>query len=90
MSPKLPAAIAALDGDNADPLEAMALRLQEAIAILDVIADGDMLASLPEGAEARRRHQQAVSLIAVLRRELSGVVDDLDFAQTVSILTARR
>lgn len=85
----LPLSLASLQAGDPDPLESMTLRLHEAISILDAIADGNMLAALPEGPEARRRHQQAVSLMSVLRRELRGVVDDLEFAQTVSLLTSR-
>lgn len=58
-------------------------RLLEAIAVLETIEAGDMLAEMPRLAVARRRHQRAVSLLAVLRRDLTGLYRDLKAAQQV-------
>ena len=52
-------------------------RLHEAIAVLEAIEQGDMLAELPQDPYARDGHQRAVSLLAVLRRELIGLLRDL-------------
>ncbi|HEX3367926.1 hypothetical protein [Phenylobacterium sp.] len=60
-----------------DPIDDAVGRLVEAIAILDLIEAGDLLAELPAEAAARRSHQRAVSLLAILRRELAGVRNDL-------------
>jgi|HubBroStandDraft_6_1064221.scaffolds.fasta_scaffold1701283_1 hypothetical protein len=64
-------------------------RLQEAIAILEAIERGDLLAELPSGAEAAARHQCGVSLLAVLRRDLNALADELDSANQVQSLMAR-
>ena len=58
-------------------------RLLEAIAILDAIERAELLVALPKGADAARRHQCAVSLLAVLRRELTALACDLQSATLV-------
>lgn len=55
-------------------------RLSEALAILVTIEEHNLLGELPADATAREAHQRAVSLLAVLRRELQGVVQELDAA----------
>lgn len=64
-------------------------RLREAIAILDAIEEGGMLGELPAKATARRNHQRAVSLLAILRRELAGLARDLAAAGQVQDAIAR-
>jgi hypothetical protein len=54
-------------------LEQSTNRLREALAILQVIEDGELLADVPDG-EASERHKLAVSLLGVLARELNGVI----------------
>ena len=64
-------------------------RLREAIAILDAIEEAGMLGELPMKPTGRRNHQRAVSLLAVLRRELDGLVCDLTAAGQVQDAIAR-
>ena len=59
-------------------------RLHEALAILEAIDARELLAELPRDRAAARRHQCAVSLLTVLRRELEGITGDLDAAQLVT------
>ena len=66
-----------------DLIEDAVGRLLEAIAVLDVIEEGEMLSELPHDATARRRHQGAVSLLAVLKRELADLSRDLRAAEEV-------
>jgi hypothetical protein len=73
----------------ADLIEDAAGRLHEAISLLDAIEEGSLLAELPRDAEAARRHQCAVSLLAILRRELDGVVEDLLSASGVEHVMTR-
>lgn len=54
-------------------LEITTNRLREAMVILKLIDDGQLLSDVPEG-EAGVRHRQAVSMLAVLERELAGIV----------------
>jgi len=64
-------------------------RLMESIAMLDVIEEGEMLSELPHDAGARRKHQGAVSLLAVLKRELIDLSRDLRAAEDVRQAIAR-
>jgi hypothetical protein len=60
-------------------LEVTTNSLREALAILRIIDDAELLAEVPMG-EAGVRHRQAVSLLAVLEREIAGAIaaqDDL-------------
>lgn len=68
--------------DAALMLEASHGRLREVLDVLDSIESGEMLAELPANPAGRRRHQCAVSMLAVVRRELAAVMEDLDVAQT--------
>ncbi|HEX4712656.1 hypothetical protein [Phenylobacterium sp.] len=72
-----------------DLVEDALVRLHEAIAILDAIEKADMLGDLPAKASARLSHQRAVSLLAILRRELAGMVRDLAAAGQVQDAIAR-
>jgi hypothetical protein len=72
-----------------DLIEDAAARLREAIAILDAIDAGELLCELPDGAEAGRRHQSAVSLLAVLHRDLSALACELESASHVQDLMQR-
>jgi len=71
-----------------DLAESALARLSEALAILEAIDRGDLLAELPAGAEAAERHQCAVSLLAVLRRELEALACELQSAGYVQALIA--
>ncbi|HZZ30467.1 MAG TPA: hypothetical protein VFE10_00620 [Phenylobacterium sp.] len=73
----------------ADPVDDAVGRLEEAIAILDSIEAADLLGELPAKAAARRSHQRAVSLLAILRRELAGVRNDLAAAGQLQDVLAR-
>jgi hypothetical protein len=72
-----------------DVLDVAVSRLGEAVALLDAIQHGDLLAELPAGAEAALRHQCGVSLLAVLRRELDGLASELQSASYVQGLVGR-
>jgi predicted component of type VI protein secretion system len=72
-----------------DLIEDAVARLLEAIAVLDVIDEGEMLSELPHEAGARRKHQGAVSLLAVLKRELIDLSRDLRAAEEVHQAIAR-
>jgi hypothetical protein len=72
-----------------DALEAAAVRLNEAMSILDAVEHGELLAELPRGAEAAAKHQCAVSLLAVLRRELQLLACELESASQVQHLIER-
>ncbi len=72
-----------------DLIEDAVGRLLEAIAVLDVIEEGEMLSELPADACAQRKHQGAVSLLAVLRRELIDLSRDLRAAEEVHQAIAR-
>jgi hypothetical protein len=61
-------------------LEDAPARLREALAILEAIEAGELLSELPPGQDAARRHQRAVSLLAILRRDLEAFSDDLGSA----------
>jgi hypothetical protein len=66
-----------------DLIEDAAARLREAIDA------GELLCELPDGAEAGRRHQSAVSLLAVLHRDLSALACELESASHVQDLMQR-
>jgi len=70
-------------------LDSALARLLEILAIIQMIEDGDLLARLPAGEEAARDHQRAVSLLAVLHRELDSLVDELTAAQLAIGAVAR-
>ncbi len=72
-----------------DLIEDAVGRLLEAIAVLDVIEEGEMLCELPHDVCARRKHQGAVSLLAVLKRELIDLSRDLRAAEEVQQAIAR-
>jgi hypothetical protein len=70
-------------------LEAAAGRLAEAVSILDAVERSELLSVLPGGADAAARHQCAVSLLAVLRRELQALACELESASQVHNLMDR-
>jgi hypothetical protein len=72
-----------------DLAESAIARLTEALAILDAIDRGDLLAALPAAPDAAGRHQCAVSLLSVLRRELDTLVCELQSASYVEALMER-
>ena len=72
-----------------DVLEAAAGRLAEAVSILDAVDRSELLSVLPRGADAAARHQCAVSLLAVLRRELQTLAGELESASQVQNLMGR-
>jgi hypothetical protein len=72
-----------------DLIEETAGRLREAIAILEAIDAGELLCELPGGAEPARRHQSAVSLLAVLHRDLTALASELETAGHVQDLMSR-
>ena len=76
-------------GAQGDVLEAAASRLAEAVSILDAVDRSELLSVLPKGAEAAARHQCAVSLLAVLRRELQALACELESASQVANLMDR-
>jgi hypothetical protein len=63
-----------------DLMESAAIRLREALSVLKVIEGQSLLAELPQNREAAERHQCAVSLLVLLRRELDGVATELQAA----------
>lgn len=64
-------------------------RLCEALSLLEAIDAGGFLDELPNAAESARNHQCAVSLLAILRRELRGLVCELQSACLVHDVMAR-
>jgi hypothetical protein len=76
-------------GGQSDVLEAAAGRLAEAVSILDAVERSELLSVLPRGADAAARHQCAVSLLAVLRRELQALACELESASEVQNLLGR-
>lgn len=72
-----------------DAIEDAIGRLHETLAILDLIEESDLLGELPRGKAPARRHQRAVSLLAVLRRELQDIVDHLAAAEAVATIFAK-
>jgi len=71
-------------GPGDETLEIAVARIYEATAILDAIEDGGLLSDLPHDAEAARRHQTGVSLLALLRRDLDAIARDLASAHFVA------
>jgi hypothetical protein len=59
--------------ETASVFETSTRRLREAIAILDAIDEGNLLAEISQGEEGGRQ-QCAVSLLSLLERELRAVV----------------
>ncbi|MDE2498682.1 MAG: hypothetical protein KGL56_00710 [Alphaproteobacteria bacterium] len=49
---------------------ASAKHIREALAIIDAINAGELLAALPASANERHRHQTAVSLLGIVERTL--------------------
>ncbi len=86
--------MSALPPDVPDPnglIEAALGRLIEATQLVALVEDHDLLAELPAGEDARRNHQRAASLIAVLRRELDAVAGELSAAlETHDVLSRTR
>jgi hypothetical protein len=72
-----------------DVLEDAVGRLLEAVAVLEAIEQGGMLGALPADACARAEHQRAVSLLAVLRRDLNGLRRELLAAGEAEAAIAR-
>lgn len=66
--------------DPNGPMESALGRLREASAILEAIDTRGLLDELPASRQAQRAHQSAVSMLAVLRRELEGVAEELEAA----------
>lgn len=58
------------------------LRLRELEAVLLAIDEGELLSSLPAAPGAAARHQTAVSLLALLRRDLRELIDDMERFET--------
>ncbi len=48
--------------------------INDALAILDSIDEGELLSALPEHAEDRRRHQAAITLLTILEERLRRMV----------------
>jgi hypothetical protein len=65
---------------SSELIETTVARLHEALAILEAIDAAEMLSSLPADPTARRAHQQAVSMLAVLRRDLGELRKELQAA----------
>ena len=72
-----------------DVVEDAVGRLHEALAILDAIESAGMLGELPVDSLARDSHQRAVSLLAVLRRELADLRCELQAASDAQDAIAR-
>lgn len=60
-----------------DVAEETIAKLLEALAVLEAIERADLLGDLPADPDAAARHQCAVSLLAVLRRELAALAAEL-------------
>lgn len=85
MSAEIPAAMA--------PITVLAEqtvgRLLEAMSLLEAIDAGGLLDELPGAAEAARKQQCAISLLAVLRRDLQALTCELQSACMVHDVMAR-
>jgi hypothetical protein len=64
-------------------------RLREALVILDVIDQAELLAELPSSGDGAKRHQSGVSLLGVLRRELGALAEELEASHQVHDLIFR-
>jgi len=53
-----------------------AQRLREALAIIDAINAGELLAALPTSSSDRHRHQAAVTLLDLLERTLRAALSN--------------
>lgn len=58
--------------------ETLLARLAEIGAVLTAIDQGELLCDLPAGPEARARHQAGACLLAILQRELAGLIAELE------------
>ena len=85
---------AAFPGDTPDPsglIEATLGRLIEATQLVALVEDQNLLAELPPGDDARRNHQRACSLLAILHRELDAIALELSAAlETHEVLSRTR
>lgn len=72
-----------------DLVEDAASRLREAIALLEMIEDGDMLCELPANPDGKARHQRAVSVLSVLKRDLVDLERRLGAGWAAAAATAR-
>jgi hypothetical protein len=54
-----------------------AKHLREALAIIDAINAGELLAALPASTNERHRHQTAVSLLGLLERTLRAALSEV-------------
>lgn len=62
----------------ADLLEVAAGRVREARAVLAAIEAGELLAAVPATPRDRAAHAAAVSLLAILERELAALAELLE------------
>jgi hypothetical protein len=72
-----------------DTVEEAVSRLRETIAILEAIEQADLLAELPADPEAAERHQCAVSLLTVLKRDLAALAGELETSHVAQDLMRR-
>jgi hypothetical protein len=72
-----------------DLIEEAAARLREALALLELIESGDLLGELPADRDAREGHQRAVSVLAVLKRDLVDLERRLGAGWTAANAAAR-
>jgi len=73
----------------ADLIEDAVTRLGEGLAILDTIDRAELFSELPSGGDAAERHQSGVSLLAILRRELTALRTELDSSHQAHDLIRR-
>jgi hypothetical protein len=78
-----------LESFNNDVIEEAIGRLREALAILDQVQDSDLLGELPAAEEARARHKRGVCLLAVLKRDLVSLSEELEAAWAAAGVVAR-
>jgi hypothetical protein len=72
-----------------DLIEEAAGRVKEAVALLELIESGDLLCELPADRDAREAHQRAVSVLAVLKRDLLDLERRLGAGWTAAMAAAR-
>ncbi len=65
---------------SGEVLEAALARLAEALAVLDAVDDGGHFDQLPDNPEARTMHQRGVCMLAVARRDLQALANELEAA----------
>ena len=71
---------------SGEVLEAALARLAEALAVLDAVDEGGHFDQLPHNPDARTMHQRGVCMLAVARRDLRALANELEAAWSSAAL----